>query len=52
MTFVTRERAEELLRGLEVVELREEDADSHTADGSPKHWHIFHILARKPPASA
>lgn len=51
MTFVTRERAEELLRGLEVVELREEDTDSHTADGSPKHWHVFHILARKPPAS-
>ena len=48
MTFVTRERVEELLRGLDVIELREEDADGHTADGSAKHWHIFHILARKP----
>jgi tellurite methyltransferase len=50
MTFVTRERAEELLRGLDVVELREEDTDGHTADGSPKHWHVFHILACKLPA--
>lgn len=48
LTFVTREQAEELLRGLEIIELKEEDVDSHVADGSPKHWHVFHILARKP----
>jgi SAM-dependent methyltransferase len=48
MTFVSRQRAQELLRGLDVLELREEDTDGHTADGSPKHWHVFHILARKP----
>ncbi len=52
MTFVTRERAEELLRRLDVLELSEEDADGHKADGSPKHWHVFHILARKSPAPA
>jgi tellurite methyltransferase len=48
MTFVTRARAEKLLRGLDVVELREEDTDGHTADGSPKHWHVYHVLAREP----
>ncbi len=48
LTFVTREQAEDLLRGLEVLELVEEDADGHTANGAPKHWHVFHILARRP----
>jgi len=36
------------MQGLEIVEFREEDLDSHVADGSPKHWHAFHIIARKP----
>ncbi len=48
MTFLTRAEAEALLTDLEVIELTEEDADGHVADGSPKHWHIFHILARRP----
>jgi len=42
-----REAAEERLLGLEVLEIVEEDVDGHVADGSPKHWHAFHILARK-----
>ena len=48
MTFLTRAEAEDLLSDLEVIELTEEDADGHKADGTPKHWHIFHILARRP----
>jgi len=48
MTFLTRAEAENLLSDLEVIELTEEDADGHKADGTPKHWHIFHILARRP----
>ena len=48
MTFLTRAEAENLLSDLEVIELTEEDADGQIADGSPKHWHIFHILARRP----
>jgi SAM-dependent methyltransferase len=48
MTFLTRAEAEALLSDLETIELTEEDDDGHTADGSPKHWHVFHILARKP----
>ncbi len=47
MTFFTREQAESELRGLKVVEFREEDVDSHVADGTPKHWHVFHIIAQK-----
>ena len=48
MTFFTREEAEALLIDLEVIELTEEDADGQTATGSTKHWHVFHILARRP----
>ncbi len=47
MTFLTREQAESELKGLEVVEFQEEDLDSHIADGTPKHWHVFHIIAKK-----
>lgn len=48
MTFLTREQAEAFLQDLDIIELKEEDMDGHTADGSPKHWHTFHIIARKP----
>jgi SAM-dependent methyltransferase len=46
-TFLTRAQAEDLFTDLEILEFTEEDADGHVADGSPKHWHVFHILARK-----
>lgn len=48
MTFLTREEALQVLEGLEMIEFEEEDVDSIVADGSPKHWHVFHIIARKP----
>jgi tellurite methyltransferase len=48
MTFLTRAEAEAYLSDLETIEFSEEDADGHVADGSPKHWHVFHILARRP----
>lgn len=48
MTFLTREEAMQALEGLDVIEFEEEDVDSVVADGSPKHWHVFHIIARKP----
>jgi len=47
MTFLTREQAEDELKGLKVLEFHEEDVDSHVADGTPKHWHVFHIIAQK-----
>jgi hypothetical protein len=52
MTFVARTESEDLLRNLDILELTEEDTDGHIADGSPKHWHVFHILARKPAGDA
>ena len=47
MTFLTGEQAEAELKDLRVLEFREEDVDSHIADGTPKHWHVFHIIAQK-----
>jgi len=47
MTFVSREEALELLDGFDLEMFEEEEADSTTPRGTPKHWHIFHIVARK-----
>ncbi|MFZ2310362.1 MAG: class I SAM-dependent methyltransferase [Patescibacteria group bacterium] len=38
---------EELLSGLEIVYLKEEESNAVTALDESKHWHIFHFIARK-----
>ena len=48
MCFFTREGVEALLDPLDIEYFREEEDDSTTPRGTPKHWHIFHIVARKP----
>ncbi len=48
MTFVSREEALALLQGLDLEMCDEEEADGVTPRGNAKHWHIFHIVARKP----
>jgi len=47
MSFQTRKDAEALLRGLEVEHFDEVEEDGETAVGDPKHWHLFHVVARK-----
>jgi SAM-dependent methyltransferase len=47
MTHMTRREAYSLLAGLEVEMFREEEEDAVTPRGRPKHWHVFHIVARK-----
>jgi tellurite methyltransferase len=47
LTFHTRQEALGLLEGLELEQFDEEDADGRTALGEPKHWHIFHVIARR-----
>jgi SAM-dependent methyltransferase len=47
ITFLSREEAQALLAGFDVEMFEEEEADSTTPRGKPKHWHIFHIVARK-----
>lgn len=48
MTFVSRDEALALLKGLELEMFEEEEDDGVTPRGNTKHWHIFHIVARKP----
>ncbi len=48
MTFHTRERALARLSGLDIEMFEEEEDDSTTPRGETKHWHVFHIVARKP----
>lgn len=47
MTFVTRQQAESLFSGIEIIKFEEEEKDSPTAMGDMKHWHIFHFIVRK-----
>src|SRR5439155_16600846 len=47
MNFHSRNDVERLLRGWTVLELTEEDRPGKTKLGEDKHWHIFHIIARR-----
>jgi tellurite methyltransferase len=48
MTFHTRGDVDRLLQGLDVERLDEVEEDGRTAVGDPKHWHLFHVVARRP----
>ncbi|WP_024287802.1 class I SAM-dependent methyltransferase [Cellulomonas sp. KRMCY2] len=45
MTFHAEPEVRALLAGLEIVHWREEDAEGGSFSG-PKHWHVFHVVAR------
>jgi len=47
MTFHTREEAEGLFRDFDLERFDELEEDSKTALGTPKHWHVFNIVALK-----
>ena len=47
MTFHTKEQVEKLLSDMKIIELNEKEWDGKTATGTPKHWHVFHVIARK-----
>jgi SAM-dependent methyltransferase len=47
MTFHTRQDAQALLAGLQILRLDETERDGQAFSG-PKHWHTFDILARNP----
>jgi SAM-dependent methyltransferase len=46
-TGVSRAKLDRMFRGYVFEELREEEKDDVTARGKPKHWHVFHVVARK-----
>lgn len=47
-TILDRSALERLLDGLEVENLEEEETDARTPLGEAKHWHIWHVNARRP----
>jgi tellurite methyltransferase len=47
LTFHSRPQALALLEGLELERFDEVDEDGKTATGEPKHWHVFHVIARR-----
>ena len=47
MSFHTRQEAERLVRRLELERFDEVENAGKLATGGPKHWHVFHVVARK-----
>ncbi len=47
MTFHGANAVRRRLQPLTVLRLTEEDRDSQTLNGTPKHWHIFEFIARQ-----
>ncbi|ARV60645.1 SAM-dependent methyltransferase [Nostocales cyanobacterium HT-58-2] len=47
VSYHTRQQVEMLLQPFEIEMLQEENHPGKTAIGEEKHWHIFHIVARK-----
>jgi SAM-dependent methyltransferase len=47
MTFHNLAQVQALLKGFEIVQLREQDEYGPSYVG-PKHWHVFHVIATKP----
>jgi SAM-dependent methyltransferase len=48
ITFFTLSGVQALLEPLEVEFFHEEDDDSVTPRGHQKHWHVYHIVAKRP----
>jgi tellurite methyltransferase len=47
-----RAAVERLVSGWEVEHLEERETDEPTARGAPKHWHVFHLVLRRPQSAA
>jgi tellurite methyltransferase len=47
MTFMSRDEALASLGDFALEMFEEEEDDGVTPRGTPKHWHIFHVVARK-----
>ncbi|MFQ3667280.1 MAG: class I SAM-dependent methyltransferase [Fimbriimonadaceae bacterium] len=47
ITRHTRDEVESLLSDFDVLHLEEVEREGTVASGSPKYWHVFHIVARR-----
>jgi tellurite methyltransferase len=46
MSFHSKAHVVQLLSGMDILEIDEQDAPGHDSAGNPKHWHVFHVIAR------
>lgn len=46
-TLHSKEDVEKLFEGFDIIDFQEEEEDGETAVGDTKHWHVFHVIARK-----
>ena len=51
MSFLELDAVQRLIDGLDVLAVDEEDQDGDSFLG-PKHWHVFHVTARRPTLAA
>jgi hypothetical protein len=47
ISFHAREEVLALLAGFDIEHLDEIEEDGTTVVGDPKHWHLFHVVARR-----
>lgn len=47
LIFLTRRDIAKLLKGFEIISFVEEEKDGWVTNGTPKHWHLFSVIARK-----
>ena len=47
VTILSKADVEGLFEGFAIEHLREEEDEGKTAQGKPKRWHIFHLVARR-----
>lgn len=47
MTFHTKAQIADIFADMELIQCEEEEKDRLLADGTPKHWHLFYVIARK-----
>ncbi|MBX3405080.1 MAG: class I SAM-dependent methyltransferase [Phycisphaeraceae bacterium] len=43
----TEQRARDMFAAFDIEEFRAEEKDDNDALGNPKHWHVFHVVARR-----
>jgi hypothetical protein len=48
LTFVTKTTLLKWLKPLDIIYFGEEQNDRPAIDGTPKHWHLFQVIALKP----
>ena len=43
----SKKEIENLLESMQIIKLEEEENDRRTVAGDMKHWHVFHVIAKK-----